>query len=277
MTVEVNRQNPRQRGFALLIVLWTLVLITLLVTQLTAAGRGQTGLATNLRQAARLRALADGEVQEAIFHLMDRSPARWQIDGQVREVRLPPATAQIRLADEAGRINPSTAPSPVLEALLHGIGVDAGRAAALAGAIVQWRTPAGRSDTDTEGIAAYRAAGRSVGPSGAPFVSMDELGAVMGMTPDVLAKLAPHISLFAEGDPDPRTSDPIVRQALATRSGVPALRPSGGAGQIRVIAITATVGGPGGARFTRRAVVRLTDNEGEQGFRILAWEEPANA
>ena len=38
---EPDLAFPRERGFALLIVLWTVVLLTLLVTQLTSAGRGE--------------------------------------------------------------------------------------------------------------------------------------------------------------------------------------------------------------------------------------------
>jgi general secretion pathway protein K len=194
----------------------------------------------------------------------------------VRQVALASATAQIRLEDEAGRVNPSTAPVGLLAALLRAVGADAGTAASLAGAIEQWRTPAGRGEGDTPAVAAYRAAGRSFGPSGAPFVSMDELGAVAGMTPELLARLAPHLTLFGEGDSDPRSPDPVVRQALAAATGVnpPRLRPD--AAQIRVLAITVTAAGPDRSRFTRRAIVRFTDNGSEQGFRILAWDEPGD-
>jgi len=41
----------RQRGFALLIVLWSMALLALLLTQVTATGRSETQLADNLRRA----------------------------------------------------------------------------------------------------------------------------------------------------------------------------------------------------------------------------------
>ena len=46
--------DPRQRGFALLIVLWTLALLALLGTQLLTTGRQDTQLARNLLDAATL-------------------------------------------------------------------------------------------------------------------------------------------------------------------------------------------------------------------------------
>ena len=56
----------RQRGFALLIVLWTMGLLALLVAQFTATGRGEVQMATNLRANAVTQAAADGAVYEAM-------------------------------------------------------------------------------------------------------------------------------------------------------------------------------------------------------------------
>ena len=63
--------------------------------------------------------------------------------------------------------------------------------------------------------ARYAAAGRDYAPSGAPFASPDELGAVLGMTPDLLARLKPHLTVFTDGDPSTATQDVVVAQALA--------------------------------------------------------------
>ena len=52
--------SNRQRGFALLIVLWTVAFLALLGTQIVAAGRSDTQLADNLKQEAVLEAAADG-------------------------------------------------------------------------------------------------------------------------------------------------------------------------------------------------------------------------
>ncbi len=44
--------TPRsERGFVLLLVLWTLALLALIGTQVTAAGRSEAQVATNLRAA----------------------------------------------------------------------------------------------------------------------------------------------------------------------------------------------------------------------------------
>lgn len=265
-------RQAAQRGFALLIVLWALVLITLVVTQLTAAGRRETQLAGNLRTQAQLEALADGQVHAAIFHLMDRSPDGWRADGRMRAQDLPGAQAEIRITDEAGKVNPSNATPELLQAVLRGVGVDTATAGALAAAIVVWRTPSGNREPGAPQFDVYRAAGRPFGPSGAPFLSMEELGAVIGMTPDVLDRLVPHLTLFTDGDPKPAFADPVVRQALAASNGGRLPGDMVDDGQNGVFAIAVTVSSGKDASFTRHAVVRLTRRDARQEYRIVAWD-----
>lgn len=261
----------RPRGFALLIVLWTLVLIALLVSQINAGGRGETQLAGNLRGAARLEAMADGAVNEALFHLLDRSPSGWRPGATVHRLTFAGGSVEVRIGDEAGRVNPSNASNPLLQALLRAVGADTGTAEALAASIVEWRTPYGQADLSLERFDRYRAAGAAFGPSGAPFVSFDELGAVYGMTPDLLARLVPHLTLYTDNDPDPTTADAAVLAALTALNG--GRQPSPGAGneQLRVVSITASASGAAGTRFTRHAIARLIDGE-QQDSRIVTWD-----
>jgi general secretion pathway protein K len=128
------RRRKGGRGFALLIVLWALVLLSLVFTQIVAAGRSQTNLAANLRAAAVVRTEADGMLYQAIFHVLDPSPAGWPADGATRTVRLAGASAAITVVDLAGRINPNTAPAPLLAALLAQLGADRTTAQAIAAA-----------------------------------------------------------------------------------------------------------------------------------------------
>ena len=87
----------RQRGFALLIVLWSLALLALIGTRLTAAGRTETQIAINLRANATAEALADGAVHEAIFHHIDRSERHWPADGLPRSLSVPGASIDVRI------------------------------------------------------------------------------------------------------------------------------------------------------------------------------------
>lgn len=261
-----------ERGFALLIVLWTMGLLALLGTHLAATGRGETELASNLRNAASAQAAADGAVFGAVFHLLDAGRGGWAANGDARELRLPGGVAEVRVESEAGKVNPNTASVELMAALLRRLGADANTAADVAAAIADWRFPS--ADPRPHGAKApqYRAAGRDYGPPNAPFETLDELGLVLGMTPDLLARLMPHLSLYNPGDPDPSQADPVVAQAIKDATGQAAgpvaneRRPG-----TRVVSITATVLGAGGARFTRRAIVRVGQASDGGLYRILRW------
>ncbi|RZL91867.1 MAG: hypothetical protein EOP73_28490, partial [Variovorax sp.] len=112
-----GRQN--QRGFALLIVLWAMVMLSFVATRVTASGHGAVLVAANLRNAAVLEAAADGAVQEAIFRMLDTSPARWRPDGRTRTLPMPRGEILLRLDDQAGKVNPNLASVELLTALLR--------------------------------------------------------------------------------------------------------------------------------------------------------------
>ena len=266
----------RSGGFALLIVLWTLVLIAFIVTRMTASGRTEIRIAENLRADAFAAAADDGAIYSAIFNQLDPNPdGRWPLNGQPRELTIGSSRVMVQLEDEAGRINPSTASPALLEALLRTTGSDAESARRLAVAIGDWVgaaavAPGARSQNAVP--ADYRAAGLDYGPPGEPFETLDELGRVLGMTPAVLAAIRPHLTLFGPAQPNAQTADPVVAAALAaTQQGPQALVPGNQPPpDMLLVRITATAFGPSNARVSKSAIVRVgTMLLG--GYVVLAW------
>ncbi len=260
--------DPAQRGFALLIVLWTMILLALLVAEITSAGRSEAQLAANLRGAAVAEAAADGAETTAIFHYLDASALHWPADGLWHRLRIGDAAVAVSIIDEDGRVNPNTASLELLVALLRRTGVDPGAAAHLAAAMVDWRSPGPAPSAQGAKVPQYRAAGMAWGPPGGPFQSAGEIGLVLGMTPMLAARLRPHISVFTAGDVDPALADPVVRAALADANGgvVPL---SAGVSGARTLRITARAVASDGSRFTRTSVVRVDPSTGEVA--TLAW------
>ena len=260
----------RDRGFALLIVLWSLVLITLLLTQVTAAGRSEAALASNLRRAAILRAQTDGAIYTAVFHLLD--PASfWAADGATHLVRLPGANIEVRVSDEAGKANPNHVSPAFMNALLRAVGASSIDADRVASEIVQWRYPSAQAIAASPNAQRYRAAGLAYAPPSADFQSIAELGLVLGMTPGLLSRLEPHLTVFTDTDPDPRLGDPAVVRAFQIL-GAPS--PPGSPPPPRAVTITAVASGPDGSHFARSAVVSLGFDQQRQPFRIVAWSAP---
>ncbi|HEX4366203.1 MAG TPA: hypothetical protein VH023_05205 [Rhodopila sp.] len=272
--MRVSRSKPKRRdearreqGFALLIVLWTMVLLALLVTGVTGIGHTEAQMAGNLRENAQLQAAADGAVYDVIFHAIATSGPPLAPGEIVR------GRARIRVEDEAGKINPNTASPQLLQALLRHVGVAEAMSASLAAAIADWRDDSTTVSAGGAKAPQYIAAGKNYGPPQEPFQNIAEISDVLGMTPDILDRLAPHISIYNTGTPVSTLADPVVAAALRDIAANGALSAPPATGS-RTIAITATVGGPNGARFIRRAEVRIGTEDGGPGYRILTWTAP---
>jgi general secretion pathway protein K len=262
----------RQRGFALLIVLWTIVLLALLVAQFTTTGRTEVQVAANLRANAVTEAAADGAVYQAIMRLVQGT---WVPDPRLRVVRVGDAAVEVRITNQSRKVNPNTAPVPVIQALLGNVGVDAGKAAALARAIVDWRTNSTKSLSGGTKLSEYQAAGLPYGPGNQLFDSVDEIGLVVGMTPAVLARTKPFLSIYREGDPPAPNEIPATLAEVSATTGDPWY--FGSTGRVMVVMIDATAVGAKGGRFTRQAVVRLRAEASldQAPYQLLTWGTPS--
>lgn len=259
----MSRRPGSERGFALLIVLWLLVPLSVLFLTLSGTARSDSQLAFNLRDAAKLESAADAGIATATFALLDprggTSPLR---------LALPGASVAVRVTNLSGLVNPNIAQPELLRALLQRLGAAPAQADRLASAIVDWRTPGQRARPNGAKALEYRAAGLDYGPPGAPFESLGELRLVLGMTPATFAALLPSLTLYADRAPEPALAPPLVRAALADL-GVSA---RGAVTRGDVFRISAEATGPGGARVMRSATIKLGPSTNGRPWRVLSWE-----
>ncbi len=260
-----------EAGFALLIVLWALGLLALLVTGLTGSGRTQIALAEAARAAAVAEAAADGAVQRAIYQARDGT---WPADGQPRRVVIGRATVEVMVEDQSERINPNYSSPALLASLLTASGLPTEPALELARRMVDWRTATPFAIEGGLKLDRYRQAGLPYGPPDRPFATVDEIGLVAGVTPVLLDRLRPFVSVDQTGDP---------RLAAAAAAGGAAVRQAemtahapvliGFVSPDQTVQIRAAAVLPNGIRFVRTAVVRLQKQPGpdERGWQILHW------
>jgi general secretion pathway protein K len=258
----------RERGFALLIVLWSLVLIALVLSQLLASGRTATQLAMNMRSAAMSRAAADGAIAEAVFHLLGHGGV-WAADGSEHDLAIGTAIVTVRVSSLGGKVNPNLASTALLAGLFQAAGLASRQAETLAEAVIAWRSPAATQQETDANRSAYRQAGLPYGPPGRSFSAVGELGNVIGMTPRLLMILAPQLSLYQSGDPNPALAAPLVRQAL-TLSGQAGAQTGVYEGNFLVVMIEAKARGPGQTMAQRRAIVRLAGDQAKVPYEILS-------
>jgi len=262
----------KQRGFALVIVLWSLVLLSLIMTRLVAAGRTETRIATNLVANAEAEAVADGAVWETVFRLEDGSDARWPMGSAAHVLRFPRAEATVRIVPEDGKINPNTASLEIMTALLMECGADAAKADSLAQAILDWRDPGEQPRPRGGKMAQYRDAGLDYGPPDAAFESLDELRRVLGMTEDIFQRLRPHLSLYQSGEPDQSEADPIVEAALRRLNIRPAPNAAAAVRSKRIVSLSVDAETENGGHFSRHAIIQITAAP-QSSYAVLAWDK----
>lgn len=249
----------KPRGFALLITLWMLLPVSILFLVLAGSARSDGQVAANLRDEAVLRAAADGGIETAVVALLADHNA-----DPPRRLAIGDAVVTVVSESLAGFINPNLASASLLRALLVRAGVAPAEADRLAETIVEWRTPGQQRAAGPGKAALYRAAGLDYGPPGGPFETIAELGDVLGMTPAILARVRPALSLFTDAPPNPALAPPLVRSALAEIGSIG--RGASDRGAVFRIRATAT---NGRGLSEREAVIRLAP--GPRPWRVLAW------
>lgn len=259
----------RDRGFALLIVLWSLVLIALLTTQLLAGSRTALRLAGNVRDAAMAQARADGAINQAVFHLLSQGNASWQPDGTPHLLVVDglPVTVRAQILDS--KINPNLVSTPLLAGLFQACGASDRQSHNIADAIIAWRSRAISPQAAQDRLTTYRQAGLPYGPPAHGFDDLAQLSDVIGIPPAVLAAALPHMNLYQSADPDAKRADPIVLQAL-TLSGQTGSGSNEYNGSNPVVEIDADATGPGRLTTHRHAIASLASPGAARPYAFIA-------
>ena len=280
-----------------MIVLWITILLATIAIGMSQDSRTQTLLTRNQLALAKARALADGAVERAMYeHLRPPFGDKvWFPNGVVHGWEEDGAKLAVSLAYESGRIDMNFAREPLLRGLLASAGGlqpdDVNR---LTDAILDWRDPDDAKRLNGAEAADYRSAGRNYIPANAYFETIEELQRVLGMTPEIYAKIADLITVHSRQpgiDPagasravllsiptmTPEVVDDFIQQREWARfNNQPAPPLPLAVGYVSIGAsgfhVNATVRMPEGEIFVREVVVQPTGNP-KRPLQYLAWRE----
>jgi general secretion pathway protein K len=210
-----NRAGMPARGAALILVMWILVLLTVLIGTFAVSARIEAAQARQVRSASIAREAARAGVEYAVLRMLAPDIAqRWVPDGRSYADAIGSAKIEIRVLDESGKVDLNSASPQLLAKLLLATGVDPPRASALAAAIVDYRDeddlvlPGGAEN------AAYREAGLPYGAKNKPYESVAEVQRVLGMDHALYQQLAPLLTVYSGGEPNPLFAPRTVLLAL---------------------------------------------------------------
>ncbi len=248
-----------QRGFALLVVLVAMLLLSAIGIFMLRSGDMDLRVAAGLRASAQAEAVADGLVFEAGFRLLEPD-SPWPADGRPFTVRRLGASATLCIVNEAGKINPNLASPGLMRALFHAAGLDTDTAERLAAAVYDWR------------MAGAVGAPPGARSGGRRLATIAQLGLVPGVPPGLVARLRPYLTVLTDDQPDPRAAPPFVLAALQELVGGIDPVTMTDPGPPRTVTVFVDAVTADGGRFKRQAALRL-GHSGEPLVTILTWSQ----
>lgn len=265
---EIGRRTTNgQQGFALVLVLGTLVLIAALALGLARTSRLEVRRTANMAAADKARALLDAGIALAVFDA-DRPlrARRFRPGGPPVRVELGDAALDIRLFEDRGRVDVNRSSPVLLRGVIEAAGADPDRARAIADAV-----SVRRGDSMT-------ARAREDGQPQRPFLSVSELAGVPGMTPDLLRRMWDELTVDGvAGRPLAVVAGPLTVAALSDRAAATAAAGIDPDDALPIVGRSLTLrvrAVKDGASALAEAVVVLSDIRSPVPYRVVEWRTP---
>ena len=251
--------RPSERGLALVVVLWGVAALSLIAAAMAAAAISAAHVEHNAWTQLQVQTAADAGIQGAVLSLFDPDASnRSPLDGRERQISVLGTAVTVSIQDEAGRIDLNSAGRNLLR---------------------DYFKAAGASDADglADRVVARRSGAATENPQAAkPFQSVDELNFIPGMTPGLLSRVAPGLTVYSHSPNfDMRVAPDGVLQVIpgVDQHGAdvmiagrhPGTAPIGHAFTV----VADAQHGP--ARFSRRAVILLSGDPARP-YWMLDWK-----
>lgn len=213
--------RARDAGFAMVMAVVAAGLFAYMALLFLQTERGDISMSQARMQRTRLANAADAGVMLALHGLgLEDRARRWSIDGTPRRLTFDGIELTIVVEDERGKVPLNRAAPDVLRRLLAGAGVPETAKNSLSDALLDWIDSDDAMRPEGAEAKQYRALGSDIIPRNGKVRSVDELLHVRGMTPELLAHIAPAISIhFGEyGAFSEKTASPLALMAMQAAS-----------------------------------------------------------
>ena len=299
--VQLRSRSPaagtRQKGIALVIVLWILLLVTISTGAYTLMARMDQLEAHTVISGTRARLAAEAAINLAVLSLRDPDElTRLVPDGRPYEFQVQDVRVEIQVTDERGKVDINAVDETTLTQLFQGHGVEGDGALYLAAAVLDWADVDEIERANGAELPAYASAGLEIGPGNRPFLMIEEVLQVLGMPWELFKKIEPGLTVFSEsGTPDPAyapleallaipdmTLEDALnfieeRQSQDATTGVGATLPNGQVAMARGRGLTYSVLAkatlPNGVWDQVEATIRLGGSSTGLPYKILRWRE----
>ena len=238
----------RQRGVALLLVLWAVATLSLLLGGLAGWVQLETRQALWQRQHTQALLAAQAGMNLALQAVLEvNHRPRWVADGRAVPLAFDNAQLRVRVSSERGKLDLNGASNEDITRVAQACGADRDQATRLGRALQARRDG-----------------------SAAPLRVIEELRQVPGMTQSLYQRMAPEVTLWSGlSRPDAAFASPLLRSALNLPQ-----QAATGTDPGSVLSIDSQAQLPDGVIARLQTTVLLSPSEGNaQPYRVLRWQE----
>jgi len=188
----------RPEGFALVLVLWVLSLLTIMAGSFALSMRREAGIVTGSSKNAQAAAVAESGLAIAELMLMHPDPLqRWRTDGSIYQLDYAEAKVRVRLLAETGKVDLNRADQTLLQALMGRAPVAEQLQTQLVNAILDWRDTDDLAHLEGAEQEEYKDAGLNYRPRNKPFQSVEELQLVLGINEQAFKWLENRVTVYS--------------------------------------------------------------------------------
>ncbi|MDD1621499.1 MAG: type II secretion system protein GspK [Methylococcaceae bacterium] len=204
-------------GFALVIVIWILTLLSLMAGSFALSMRRESSVTAALKNNAEALAVAESGIGMAQYMMKHADPKRrWKRNGTVFSlVRPDGGEIRIRIVSEAGKVDINAGSQEQLRAVIKAVTDDSFQQQHLLNAILDWRDEDDEPRPHGGEKKQYKSAGLAYGPSNKAFQSVEELRLVQGFDEAIFTRIQPWITVYSGlNEVDLHVATPEVLQVL---------------------------------------------------------------
>ncbi len=194
----VRHLPERERGAALVVVLWILTLLTTVAASYSYTVRAEIQMTRNRVGVEQAKLLAEEGINRAVLDLLRPEESRvWRDGVGPVAVEIGHAKVTVSVRDCAGLVDLNAAAPEVLQRLLSGFVAEPAQRDRLVDALLDWRDKDELVRLQGAEEREYLATHRSAGPKNGPFEYVEELGSVLGFTPRLVEELSPYVTIHS--------------------------------------------------------------------------------
>ncbi len=285
------RGRGNQSGVALILVLWTLLLLTTIAASLTFVQRTEIDLSRGLMSQVTGRQLAQAGLNYAVYMLqLQDSDRAWETDGVPRLFQFGEHAIEVTVFQEQGLIDLNKAGPQLLAEAFAQAGLDEKQVPILLDRVMDWMDEDDAHRLYGAEWPEYQAAGYLYGPTNGPFRDLAELRLVHGVTHELYQRLLGVLTVDSGRADVNLNAAPVPVLALLEARNTPGLTPDVRVAPLRPLPIRGVAGFVGGiadkslsgfriqvsvlrpdtAPYVTEATVVL-DNRAPRGYRIVKW------